>query len=119
MQKAETKDQTPKTEEKSSWIKIKPAELEKIVVDLAKEGNTPAKIGLTLRDKHSIPKTKVLAKKVTKILKEANIKYIAEKDIISEKIEKLKNHIAKNKYDQSAKRSLSKKLWLLYALNKQ
>ena len=119
MLKVETEDQTLEKEEKSSWIKIKRAELEKIIIELAKDGNTPANIGLILRDKYSIPKTKILGKKVTRVLKEANIRYKAEKDIVSKKVEKLKSHIEKNKYDQSAKRSLAKKLWLLYALNKK
>ncbi|MDO8508961.1 MAG: hypothetical protein Q7S27_04725 [Nanoarchaeota archaeon] len=105
-------------EEKSSWIKIKPQELEKIIVDLAKQGNSPAKIGLILRDKHGIPKTRLLGKKVTQILKEANVKYTTEKEIVENKITNLKSHMGKNKYDNTAKKSLAKRLWLLHTLNK-
>lgn len=107
-----------KPAEKSNWIKVKPQELEKIVIDLAKQGNSPSKIGIILRDKHSVPKAKVLGKKITKILKENKIKYSTDKEIVGKKVENLKSHLGKNKYDQSAKRSLGKQLWLLHTLNK-
>ena len=42
-----------------------------------------------------------------------------EKEIVSKKIEKLKLHIEKNKYDHTAKRSLAKKLWFVYNFNKE
>ena len=119
MQKIETLEKEEEKEEKSSWIRTKPADVEKLVIELAKEGNPPAKIGLILRDKHSIPKTKLISKKITKILKTAKINYKTEKEGVSEKIENLKKHLEKNKYDQSAKRSLAKKLWFLYSLNKK
>ncbi len=117
MQKEEV-EETKKTE-KASWVKMKPAELEKIVKELAEQGNTPAKIGLILRDQHGIPKAKLLGKKITSILKDSGVKYISEKDAVSKKIERLKEHSEKNKYDNSAKRSLAKQLWVLYRLNKE
>ncbi len=116
-----TIDESPnkeKTEEKSSWIKIKPQELEKMISDLAKQGNSPSKIGIILRDKHAVPKTKLLGKKLTNILKKEKITYIKDQDIINKKVETLKSHITKNKYDHSAKRSLAKQLWLLHNINK-
>ncbi len=98
-------------QDKKSWVKTKPEELEKIIVDLAKEGNSPAKIGLILRDKHGIPKTKLLGKKITQILKDKKVDYITEKQILENKIESLKSHLGKNKHDASAKKSLNKRLW--------
>ena len=117
MEKQESKE--PKSTEKFSLIKNRPAELENIIVELAKQNNTPAKIGLILRDKYSIPKVRLLNKKITKILKEAKINYPMEKEIVSRKIEKLKLHIKNNKYDHTAKRSLAKKLWFVYNFNKE
>lgn len=108
-----------KPAEKSSWIKIKPQELEKLVLELAQQDNPPAKIGVILRDKHGIPKAKLLGKKVTKILKEAGVSYTKDKQIVSKKIEKLKFHQQKNKHDYTATRSLAKQLWLLHRLEKQ
>ncbi len=114
MSKQENSPELEKPVEKSSWIKIKPAELEKIIIELAKQGNSPARIGLILRDKEGIPKTKLLGKKITKILRENKIDYITDKEIIEKKIKILKAHIEKNKYDYTAKRFLAKNLWLLY-----
>ena len=78
--------ESQETEKKPSWIKMKPKEVEELVVKLAREGNSPAKIGLILRDKHGIPKVKLLGRKVEKILKSTNVKYITEKVEIEKKI---------------------------------
>lgn len=101
---------------KPSWVKIKPEELEKIVVSLAKEGKKPAEIGMILRDKHGIPGAKLLGRKITKILKDAGVEYISEKQQVKERIEKLQKHVTKNKHDYSASRSLTKELWVLRKL---
>jgi len=98
-------------EEKPSWVKMKPAEMEKLVVELAKKGETPEKIGLILRDKHGIPKAKLLGKKVGQILKENKLLETYEKDTVFAKTDKIKEHIAKNKHDYTAQRSLTKHLW--------
>ena len=103
-------------EAKPDWVKIKPAELEKIVIDLHKQENTPAKIGLILRDNHGIPKAKILGRKITRILKEAEIDFISEKALMKKKIEKIEKHISIHKHDYTAKRSLGKKLWAIHRL---
>lgn len=114
----ETKPSSTVSIEKSGWTKPKPVEIEKIVIDLTKQGNFPSKIGIILRDKYNVPKTKILGKKITKILKDNNIKYLTEKDLTEKKIEKLKLHIEKHKQDYTASRSLTKQLWALYRLKK-
>ncbi len=98
---------------KPNWITIKPAEVEKIVVDLHKQGNSLAKIGLILRDKHGIPKAKLISKKIKKILLEANHSLIPETVHVQEKIKNIKTHLAKHKHDYTARRSLNKKLWII------
>jgi ribosomal protein S15P/S13E len=109
---------SPQTEEKPSWVKIKVTDLEARITGLAKQGNSPALIGTILRDKKGIPKAKLLGKKITKILSDAKVSYIKEKDITSKKINNLKGHIEKNKHDFPAKKSLAKNLWLLRRLSK-
>ena len=106
------------TEKKPSWIKTKPEELKSLIADLAKQGKTPAQIGLALRDKHGIPKAKILGKKITQILQESNTPYKTEKQRVDEKIGNIKSHIEKHKHDYTAKRSLTKKLWDSYNLSK-
>lgn len=115
---AEKKESKAKTV-KPSWIKIKPEEMEKIVLDLAKEGKTPAQIGLILRDQHGIPKAKLLGKTVKQILDEAEVEYTGDKEVLTKKIDTLKNHFGKNKHDYSAQRALTKKLWAMYHLEKK
>jgi len=110
-----TEEKTEKVEkpQKADWVKMKSAELEKIVVELYKQGESMAKIGLILRDKHGIPKAKLLGKKIKKILEEAKVKIKPEQEIIQAKIDLLNKHIEKNKHDQSARKRLSKTLWSL------
>ena len=95
---------------------MKPAELEKIVIELGKQGESPAKIGLMLRDKHGIPKAKLLGKRISAILKENKVKIKPEKEILEEKNKRVGAHIAKNKHDYPALRSLTKRLWVLNKL---
>lgn len=90
--------------EKADWTKIKPAELEKIIVELARQGNAPEKIGLILRDQHGVPKAKLLGVKVGKILAKNKLGTDSEKKNISNKIEGLKKHSEKNKHDYTAMR---------------
>lgn len=97
--------------EKADWVKMKPAELEKIVVDLAKKGETPAKIGLILRDMHGIPKAELLGKSITQILNDAKVSFKSDQEIIKENMENIKKHIALHKHDFGAKRSLTKAIW--------
>jgi len=104
------------TETKPSWIKIKPAELEKIIINLHKEGLTPAQMGTQLRDKHSIPKAKLLGKRICEILKENKLETNQEEKIFEKKIDKLKSHIEKNKGDYPAQRALTKNLWAIKSL---
>ena len=97
-------------ENKTEWVKLKPAEVEKLVLDLHKSGETPAKIGLILRDKHGIPKAKLVGKKISKIIIDNKQTPVTEKVTFAKKIATLEGHIAKHKHDYSAKKSLSKGL---------
>ena len=104
------------TENKNEWIKMKPAEMEKIVITLHKEGHSPTKIGLILRDKHGVPKAKLIGKKITKILSENKLPHVTERSMFEKKIENLNMHISKHKHDYSAKRSLAKGQWTIKKL---
>jgi small subunit ribosomal protein S15 len=90
--------------EKADWTKIKPADIEKIIVELARQGNAPEKIGLILRDQHGVPKAKLLGIKIGKVLEKNKLAIDSEKKNISTKIENLKKHSAKNKHDYTAMR---------------
>ncbi len=98
-------------EEKASWIKTKPAEVEKLILDLASKNISPEKIGLILRDEHGIPKTRIITKKkICEILKENKIETSPEKNNIEKKIDNLKKHSEINKHDYTAKRRLVQRI---------
>jgi small subunit ribosomal protein S15 len=119
MTEEETAKKGTKKSAKPSWVKMKPAELEKIIVELAKKGESLAKIGLILRDRHGLPKAKLLGKRIAQILKENGVKYESDKDVVDGKVSKLKSHLEKNKHDHSASRALTRKLWDLYHISKK
>ncbi|HLF54064.1 MAG TPA: hypothetical protein VI544_02700, partial [Candidatus Nanoarchaeia archaeon] len=102
-----------KEAKKADWIKTKPADLEKIIVELYNKGESTAKIGLILRDKYGIPKAKLLGKSISKILTNAKIPLRSEKEVVQKKIDALKAHLEKNKHDQPTKKKLEKELWAI------
>ena len=119
VEKKETKAEEKKATAKPNWMKMKLADLEKIVVELGKEGKSPAQIGLILRDKHGVPRAKLLGKKITQILKENGMEFADEEKIVNDKIAHLKGHIEKNRHDYPASRALTKKLWDIYHIKQK
>ena len=101
---------------KPSWVKVKPAELEKMIIEMAKSGETPSKIGIVLRDQHGVPRTKMFGKKIVQILNENNIQYKTDKSIVQARVERLKAHSAKHKHDSCSSRALTKNLWAISRL---
>jgi len=85
------------------------AEVEQLVVKLAKEGVPPSKIGLVLRDQYSIPKVKDITEKtITQILVENGIQPSIPEDLanVIRKAVRLYEHMERNKKDFKTKRSL-------------
>ena len=77
--------------------KLKSAEVEKIIVDLAKKGNSTAQIGLILRDQHGVPRAKDSVGKISKVAKKSNVKLVSEKELLEKNLEAIRKHIEKNK----------------------
>ena len=98
---------------KADWVKMKPVDLEKIVVELYNKGESTAKIGLILRDKYGIPKAKLLGKRITEILISSKIPIRSEKAVVQKRIDILNKHIEKNKHDQPTRKKLMKELWAI------
>ena len=91
------------------WVKYKKSDVEKLVVDLAKEKYNSAVIGIILRDRYGIPDVKTLTgKTIVKIMKEnklypdmpEDMLYLLKKAVI------LREHMTKNKGDASSKKGL-------------
>ena len=99
----ETKEKTS-----SSWIKKKPEEVEKLIVELARKNTPPEKIGLILRDLHGIPKARIFGKKIGQVLRQNNIESNSEYDNTVKKIDTLRKHFAKHKHDYTPKRLIVK-----------
>jgi small subunit ribosomal protein S15 len=92
-----------------SWCRYAPEEVEALVIKLAKEGNSPSRIGVILRDKHGIPLTKpIMGKSITHILKDVGIAPAIPEDLdmLLKKASALATHLERNKADQHNKRSL-------------
>jgi len=107
-------------ETKPEWVKIKPAEVESLILELHKEGKTPAQIGLILRDKHGVPKTKIVAnKRISEILIENKKTISPEKNALQKKMTSLNTHIEKHHHDYCAKKSIAKKQWIMNKLSKE
>ena len=97
-------------ENKASWVTAKPEDIKAKIIELAKQGSSPEKIGLFLRDQQGIPKAKLLGLKISKVLREANLYQDNEKISRLKKVEILKKHIEQHKHDYSAARSHTKNL---------
>ncbi len=60
----------PKSKQTPEWVDADKAEIEELIVKMAKEGVPPSKIGLALRDRYSIPSTRtVIGMPIAKFLK--------------------------------------------------
>lgn len=93
----------------ATWVTYRKDEIERLVVKLANDGLTSAKIGLVLRDQYGIPSVADITKKnVTKILKENNLlpKYPEDLFTLLKKAVNLREHLKRNKRDCSSKHGL-------------
>lgn len=83
--------------------------MEALVIKLAKEGHNPSKIGIILRDQHSIPLTKpITGKTISQILREAGLELSLPEDLetLLGKAARLHVHLEKNRKDLHNKRAL-------------
>jgi small subunit ribosomal protein S15 len=99
----------PVTKRSPAWCKYTAEEVEALIIKLAKEGHTPTKIGIILRDQHGIPLTKPIAgKSVSQILKERELapSFPEDLEILMRKASHLYVHLDKNKMDLNNKRAL-------------
>lgn len=99
----------PVSKRPPNWCKYQPEEVEALIVKLAREGNSPSRIGTILRDQHAVPLAKpITGKRVMKILKENQLAPSLPEDLSSllKKAESLSLHLEKNRTDLYNKRAL-------------
>ncbi|MFH1126255.1 MAG: 30S ribosomal protein S15 [Candidatus Altiarchaeota archaeon] len=92
-----------------NWVSYGGQEIVDLIVKLSKEGNSPSKIGIILRDQYGIPDVQqVTNKKMTQILLENNIPMELPEDLqnLIRKAVSLRKHLEGHKKDVGNKHSL-------------
>ncbi len=96
-------------------------EVNSVIIKLAKEGLTPSKIGVMLRDEHGVPLTKrVVGKSLGKVLAEAKMLPKIPEDLgnLVEKARRVQKHLEGHKSDRKNVRSLELVEAKIYRLSK-
>nr|AOZ56147.1 ribosomal protein S15P/S13E [uncultured korarchaeote] len=106
---------------KPSWVKMSPKEVEELVVNLARKGVPPSKIGVILRDTYGIPLVKlVTGKKINKILEDAGVPMDIPEDLknLIKKAKIIKRHLETHRKDFHSKRGFLLTLSKIHRLEK-
>jgi small subunit ribosomal protein S15 len=83
-----------------SWVSYKPAEVEQLILKLAKQEKTSSQIVMILRDSYGIPSVKALVgKSIVQVMKEKKILKKLPEDLIA----LIKRHIAVMKHLEEKK----------------
>ena len=108
-EKGKSHSTRPITHRSPSWCRYTSEEVEALVVKLAREGNSPSKIGVILRDQYGIPLVKpIVGKSITEILKDNNLAPAIPEDLgmLLRKASRLHAHLERNRGDKHNKRAL-------------
>ena len=92
----------PYRTEAPEWSNTDKAEIEKIVVDLRKDGMSTSQIGLVLRDRYAVPDVKLATgKRINEILREKGLESEIPEDLrnLMQKALGIRKHLAENKKD--------------------
>ena len=95
--------------ENPAWVVLGAAEVEDLIVKMAKDGYTSARIGLMLRDQYGIPNVKLLTGKcITDTMKEKGVSPALPEDLSSlmRRAIALNVHLRDNRGDHSNRRGL-------------
>lgn len=91
------------------WVEYKKEDIEKLVIDLAKQKYTSAMIGTILRDSYGIPDSTVITHKpINAIMRENNVYPEFPEDLmfLLRKAVELRKHMGANKKDKHSQRGL-------------
>ncbi|MEX0569448.1 MAG: 30S ribosomal protein S15 [Candidatus Njordarchaeota archaeon] len=92
-----------------TFVKLTPQEIEHLIIDLARKGEPPAKIGLILRDQYGMPSVRqILGKKLCEVLEENDLLPEIPEDLMNliRKALTIRKHLMQHRKDIRAKRSL-------------
>lgn len=107
--------------QKPDWCEYSAEQVEELVEQLARKGDTPSHIGVKLRDQYGIPLVKAITgKKITQILEEKGLTTDLPETLISliKKALNIRKHLEENKKDLSAKTGLQRTESKIYRLIK-
>lgn len=107
--KGSSKSVKPDRKDAPDWVPYNKKELEEIIVKLAKEGHTPSKIGLLLRDQYGVPDVRpIMGVKLTQVLEKNNLGLKLPEDLQSlvNKAVALRVHADKHPHDRHNRRGL-------------
>ena len=99
----------PHRSEAPAWSNTDVKAIEKVIVDLKKEGYSSSRIGLVLRDQYGVPDVKlVMGKRIDQIIKENGLQSEIPEDLrnLMMKALGLRKHIVENRNDLHNKRQL-------------
>jgi small subunit ribosomal protein S15 len=99
----------PHRNEAPPWSNTDVKVIEKVIIDLKKEGYSSSRIGLVLRDQYGVPDVKlVLGRRIDQILKENGLLSDIPDDLrnLITKALGLRKHLSENKNDLHNKRQL-------------
>jgi len=100
----------PHRKEAPAWSNTDVKAVEKVIVDLRKEGVSSARIGLILRDRYGVPDIKALTggKRIGDILRDNKIQSEIPEDLrdLMKKALGLRKHLSENEKDLHNKRQL-------------
>jgi small subunit ribosomal protein S15 len=100
----------PLRKEPLPWVTLTPDEIEKKVVELAKQDNSTSKIGIIMRDTYGVPDIALsTGKKVVKILEANNSAPKLPEDLTNliAKALRLRKHLGNNRKDKHNTRALN------------
>lgn len=100
--KGKSSRKRPKAKTQPEWVEADKAEIEETILKMAKEGVPPSKIGLTLRDKYSVPDVKLLlGMPLTKFLKKNKVGTEYPEDFLEliRRAVRMNKHLKKSKED--------------------
>ena len=99
----------PYRKEAPEWSNTDTTEIEKIIVDLRKDGMSSSQIGLALRDRYGVPDVKLATgKRINEILREKGLESEIPEDLrnLMQKALGIRKHLAENNKDVHNKRQL-------------
>jgi Ribosomal protein S15P/S13E len=99
----------PMISENPAWVPINATDIEELIVKMAKDGQTSARIGLVLRDQYGVPNVKLATgRTVTEIMTEKGVSPALPEDLsnLMRRAISLNVHLRENRGDISNKRGL-------------